>query len=457
MSVATERRARVHELSAMLRIDIDGHTFYVGFPSELPMQAIDLTGQMLGRWTVLGPRRIRRGLPIWRRQCSCGTEKWVTAQSLRSGASRSCGCFARESTRSRFLKHLDGRRFGRLLVLNRNKTVGKHVYWFCRCDCEQCVWVKSISLLSGSTKSCGCLNRELSSTRARLLKKRYRVLLTKEHRSQFSARGDLAAQILLLADESPNGSRLTDGQIADRLGVTRMKVEYVRTKFAAPHEIRRRAEFALKQIQQNPRRQRLCIEARRRYDAKPTSKARKQHYQKNLPPRVRIKRDAYRKVYKRRPEVRLRENARERAWRQTPEGKQRKRLYVERGKPRSNARWRERYASDVTFRICHALRARLRLALKTRGIKESRRTVELVGCTPDEFRHHIEEQFLPRMTWQNHGQWHIDHIMPCAHFDLRDPEQRKRCFHFSNLQPLWATENIRKGGRSAAAAAAICF
>ncbi len=276
----------------------------------LAMKAVDLKGQTFGRWTVLGPREIRRGIPIWRCRCSCGVEKWVGAQAMNNGASRSCGCLGRELTRRRFLKELHERQFGRLKVLHQNKTLRKHVYWLCRCDCGRLVWVKSISLLSGSTKSCGCLNRELSSNRARLLKKRHRVLLTKEARSQLSEQADTAAQILLLADESANGPSLTDVQIAERLGVTRMKVEHVRTKFAAPHEIRRRAAFALQQMKRDPRRHRLRIETRRRYDAKPTSKARKQQYQKNLPPHVRRNRDVYRKAYKRRPEVRLRENAR---------------------------------------------------------------------------------------------------------------------------------------------------
>ena len=88
------------------------------------------------------------------------------------------------------------------------------------------------------------------------------------------------------------------------------------------------------------------------------------------------------------------------------------------------------------------------LALSNRGIRESRTTLELIGCTPSELRLHLERQLLPGMTWQNHGQWHIDHIIPCAQFDLTDPEARRRCFHFSNLQPLWAAENIRKGGGS---------
>jgi hypothetical protein len=51
------------------------------------------------------------------------------------------------------------------------------------------------------------------------------------------------------------------------------------------------------------------------------------------------------------------------------------------------------------------------------------------------------------MTRENHGLWHVDHIRPCASFDLTDPEQQAICFHYTNLQPLWAIDNIKKGAR----------
>lgn len=76
-------------------------------------------------------------------------------------------------------------------------------------------------------------------------------------------------------------------------------------------------------------------------------------------------------------------------------------------------------------------------------------TFELLGCTLEELYAHIEAQFLPGMSWGNYGHdtWHIDHIKPCASFDLTDPEQQRVCFHYTNLQPLWAIDNIRKGAK----------
>lgn len=90
------------------------------------------------------------------------------------------------------------------------------------------------------------------------------------------------------------------------------------------------------------------------------------------------------------------------------------------------------------------LRARLWAALK--DICKSESTLKLLGCTIEELKTHIENQFQPGMTWENWSYygWHIDHIRPCTSFNLTDPIQQKQCFHYSNLQPLWSEENLLK-------------
>ena len=98
--------------------------------------------------------------------------------------------------------------------------------------------------------------------------------------------------------------------------------------------------------------------------------------------------------------------------------------------------------SDPQQWLRDMLRHRLWVAL---GSTDRRgRSQELTGTTAEEVRKHLEKQFQPGMTWDNRGQWHIDHIRPCASFDLTDPEQQKQCFHYTNLQPLWAEDNLRK-------------
>lgn len=118
---------------------------------------------------------------------------------------------------------------------------------------------------------------------------------------------------------------------------------------------------------------------------------------------------------------------------------------------------RKRYWSDPEYRISCSLRRHTYRIIKL-GTKKSARTLELLGCDIPTFKAYLESKFLPGMIWDNYGHyslkgpitWHIDHIIPCAAFDLTDPEQQRRCFHYSNLQPLWAPDNLQKNASYAA-------
>ena len=80
-------------------------------------------------------------------------------------------------------------------------------------------------------------------------------------------------------------------------------------------------------------------------------------------------------------------------------------------------------------------------------IKKECSTTELIGCSVQYAREHLEKQFRQGMNWKNAGLWHIDHILPINHFDLTKIEEQKRVFHYTNLQPLWRKENISKSDR----------
>jgi len=112
-----------------------------------------------------------------------------------------------------------------------------------------------------------------------------------------------------------------------------------------------------------------------------------------------------------------------------------------------NERNRIRYATDQRFSTVVRLRSILNEAINR---SKPKRFFELVGCSIKEFVSHIERQFKLGMTWENRHLWHIDHIKPFAAFDLTDSEQVKKAMHFTNLQPLWASENLSKGKRFAA-------
>lgn len=109
---------------------------------------------------------------------------------------------------------------------------------------------------------------------------------------------------------------------------------------------------------------------------------------------------------------------------------------------------RNRRARDAAFRIRCALRCRLTSALKTQSVaRRNNRTVPLLGCSLSFLCAHLEQRFRPGMSWDNYGEWEIDHIRPCALFNLRRAAERRACFHWSNLQPLWKRDNRRKGAR----------
>lgn len=101
-----------------------------------------------------------------------------------------------------------------------------------------------------------------------------------------------------------------------------------------------------------------------------------------------------------------------------------------------------RVENDLGFKILQRCRSRLYKAVKNHS--KSARTQELIGCTTDELLKHLESQFTDGMTWENYGEWHIDHIMPCASFDFSKEEEQRKCFNYKNLQPLWAEDNYRK-------------
>ena len=113
------------------------------------------------------------------------------------------------------------------------------------------------------------------------------------------------------------------------------------------------------------------------------------------------------------------------------------------------AYYHRRIKKDPAFKLVHDMRNRLRSFLRRKGLNKNNKTMELVGCSKDFLREYLEKQFKPGMNWSNHNikGWHIDHIVPLSKFDCSDPDQLKKACHYSNLQPLWAEENLKKYNR----------
>lgn len=113
-----------------------------------------------------------------------------------------------------------------------------------------------------------------------------------------------------------------------------------------------------------------------------------------------------------------------------------------------NAYQRARHASDPAYALRMNLACRMRNALKTKGAPKNHTTKRYLGCSIAHLRQHLESQFDEKMSWSNYGSyWVVDHIIPCAAFDLLDEQQCLECFHFTNLQPLECSENLRKGAK----------
>lgn len=103
---------------------------------------------------------------------------------------------------------------------------------------------------------------------------------------------------------------------------------------------------------------------------------------------------------------------------------------------------KERQKRDILFKIRMTLRSRLNKAIKNKSKKGS--AVKLLGCSIDEFKIYMQSKFKEGMSWDNHGLWHMDHIKPLTAFNLEDEFELSQACHYTNMQPLWASENQSK-------------
>ena len=111
----------------------------------------------------------------------------------------------------------------------------------------------------------------------------------------------------------------------------------------------------------------------------------------------------------------------------------------------ANARERKRYKEDEMFRVKKLIQHSLWWYCKKRNVKKEGRTYELLGYTVKELKEHLESLFKEGMTWDNQGEWHIDHRIPASYFMRED--QMRECFALDNLKPEWAEWNMSKGNR----------
>jgi len=111
---------------------------------------------------------------------------------------------------------------------------------------------------------------------------------------------------------------------------------------------------------------------------------------------------------------------------------------------------KEKRQKNLSFRLARNMQNRIWIALKfvinnkEKTFRKTNRTKELLGCTEKKLLEFLRNKYQPGMRDDNYGLWHVDHIKPVKSFDLTNPLHVKECFHYTNLQPLWASDNLKK-------------
>lgn len=148
----------------------------------------------------------------------------------------------------------------------------------------------------------------------------------------------------------------------------------------------------------------------------------------------------YHRDYNKQRSQKLRDEQRKLNPPRIPMGKElREKLKLERRK--------QRMKTDPQYRLQTRLRKRLKKALVAQKTKKNNKFQELLGCSNEQLKVFLESKFQPGMTWDNYGKWHVDHILPLSRVNLTISEELHKVAHYSNLQPLWAKDNLIKSNR----------
>ena len=127
------------------------------------------------------------------------------------------------------------------------------------------------------------------------------------------------------------------------------------------------------------------------------------------------------------------------------ENPEKRKEYRENYKPRKQERMKERRDTDPIFNLTNRIRCRLIKYLTILNITKKNKTFEIVGCSPQKLKEHLEKQFVDGMTWENRNKWHIDHIIPLS--SAKTEEELYKLCYYTNLQPLWVEENLKKSNK----------
>jgi hypothetical protein len=222
--------------------------------------------------------------------------------------------------------------------------------------------------------------------------------------------------------------------------------ERVKSAARASYQRHKGKRVAQKAIYREKNRERIRQWFKQKYAEDPEHWAKVRRMNRESYERHAEKRRKYRREYVRKFVDKVRESARKAREKRYLSGKSQvaQREYFEKNRDKLCAYVRDRRRTNINANIASKLRIRMNSVLRYN--KKSKATEQLLGCSVSEFAVRFQSQFEEGMTWEKFlaGEIHIDHIVPCALFDLSLPDEQAECFHFSNLQPLWATDNLRK-------------
>jgi hypothetical protein len=125
--------------------------------------------------------------------------------------------------------------------------------------------------------------------------------------------------------------------------------------------------------------------------------------------------------------------------------KLKKQEWIKNNRELNNQKKRNKYKNNINHRISINVRNRMNNFLKSKNIQKRNKTFEVIGCSPDFLKEHIENQFIDGMSWNNRNEWHIDHIIPLS--SAKTEEELYSLCHYTNLQPLWVEDNLKKSNK----------
>lgn len=390
-------------------------------------------GNIYGLLTVVsaGPKKGRHA--GWLCKCSCGNSELVhcSGAELRGGGRKSCGC----ANQSRVID-LTGKIFGRLTVLRRGPNIGQTPGWSCSCDCgnPEPILLRADQLKKGIPGDCGCSKDPYG-------KGIYGPFLS---RAQSKEKG--LKQYFL-------GTSCKQGHVAPRVTSGGECMECKRIASAKKRAEGYFLEYEAKRRETDPNwkanKARVARESYQRHkDDEGAKEKRKAWYEqyKNA--------DWYKSASKRAKAKFVASGKKaeaDRHYSKSDSGKAshdkarkqwKEKFEAEKGMPFSS--WR--LQNDPQFKLHVRLNGRISDALKKQGVIKAAKTAELIDAEIADFKAYLSSNWEEGMSWDNYGRdgWHVDHIRPCASFDLTDEEQQLVCFNWRNLRPMWGTDNISK-------------